>query len=57
MAEKLDPKSTVSSNELLFSILYTQEALINLLDAKGVSTKKEILEEVERIKAQHPRGA
>jgi hypothetical protein len=39
MAEKLDAKETVSFEELLMSNVYTQEALINLLDSKGIISK------------------
>lgn len=39
MAEKLDPKETVSFEELLMSNVYTQEALVNMLEAKGIITK------------------
>jgi hypothetical protein len=39
MAEKLNPKETVSFEELLMSNVYTQEALINLLDSKGIISK------------------
>jgi len=39
MAEKLDAKETVSFEELLMSNFYTQEALINLLDSKGIISK------------------
>lgn len=46
MAEKLDPKETVSFEELLMSNVYTQEALINLLEAEGIITKTELLEEI-----------
>ncbi len=35
MAERLDPKETVSFEELLMSNVYTQEALINLLERNG----------------------
>lgn len=38
-AEKLDPRETTTFEELLMSNVYTQEALINLLDKKGVITK------------------
>jgi hypothetical protein len=36
MAEKLDPKEIVSFEELLISNMITQEAIINLLDKKGL---------------------
>jgi hypothetical protein len=35
VAQKLDPKEMVSFEELLMSNVYTQEALIHLLEAKG----------------------
>ena len=35
MAKRLDPKEMVSFEELLMSNVYTQEALINLLEVKG----------------------
>ena len=57
MAEKLDPSSTTSPEELLLSVLYTQEALVNVLEKKGLLTKEEVLKEIQRLRAQHPRGA
>ena len=40
MAEKLDPKEIVSFKELLMSEVIQSEALINLLDRKGIITKE-----------------
>jgi hypothetical protein len=51
MSDKPDPKKTVSFEELLMSNVYTQAALVNLLEKKGILTKKEILEEIKRLKA------
>ena len=50
MAEKLDPKETVTFEELLMSNVYTQEALINLLAKKGIVNKEELLEEIKRLR-------
>ena len=50
MAEKLDPTETVSFEELLMSNVYTQEALVNLLEKKGIITKAEVLEEIKRLR-------
>ncbi len=36
MAEKFDPKETVSFEELLMSEVLTMEALINLLEREGL---------------------
>jgi hypothetical protein len=50
MAEKLDSKEIASFEEVLMSNVLTQEALINLLEAKGIITKRELLDEIKRIK-------
>jgi hypothetical protein len=55
MAEKLDPRETVSFEEVLMSNVYTQEALINLLESKGVIKKAELLEEIRRLRDKKKR--
>ncbi len=52
MAKELDPNELVSFKELLLSNVYTQEALMNLLEKKGLLTKKEVLEEIKRIQVE-----
>jgi hypothetical protein len=51
MAEKLDPKEIVDFKELLMSEVIQSEALINLLDKKGIISKQELLNEMRRVKA------
>ena len=51
MAKELDPKETVGFKELVMSELIQSEALINLLDRKGIISKEEILEEIKRVQA------
>ncbi len=51
MAEKLDPKELVNFKELLMSEVIQSEALINLLDKKGIISKQELLEEMKRVHA------
>jgi hypothetical protein len=51
MAEQLDPSEIVDLRELLMSEVIQSEALINLLDRKGIITKKELLEEMKRVQA------
>jgi len=51
MAEKLDPKEIVDFKELLMSEVIQSEALINLLDKKGLISKQKLLEEMKRVKS------
>ena len=52
MAEQLDPKEIVDFKELLMSEVIQSEAMINLLDKKGIISKQELLEEMKRVQAK-----
>ena len=56
MAKKLDKKETVTFEELLVSNTITQEALVNLLERKGLISKQELLEEIQRLKRSTVKG-
>jgi hypothetical protein len=56
MAELLDPKEIISFEELLTYEVIQSDALINLLDSKGIISKQELLEEMKRVKATLPRS-
>jgi hypothetical protein len=49
MADKLDSKQLVDFKELLMSEVIQSEALINLLDKKGIISKQELLNEMKRV--------
>jgi len=51
MAEKLDQKQTADFKELLMSEVIQSEALINILERKGIVSKAELLEEMRRVQA------
>jgi hypothetical protein len=51
MAKQLDSKETVDVKELLMSEVIKSEALINLLDRKGIIRKDELLEEIRCVHA------
>ena len=55
MAEKLNQKEIASFEEVLLSSVFTQDALINLLEAKGIIKKSELLEEINRLRKIHKR--
>jgi len=46
MTTKLDPKETVDIKELLMSEVIQTEALVNILERKGILTKRELLDEI-----------
>lgn len=50
MGVKIDPKKTVSFEELALSNMYEIQGLINLLDRKGVISKAELLKEIINLK-------
>ncbi|MEW6613983.1 MAG: hypothetical protein AB1401_00705 [Thermodesulfobacteriota bacterium] len=56
MAEKLDIREMVSTEDLLVSEMVTTEALINVLDRKGIITKAEVLEEIQAVKEKMLKG-
>ena len=49
MAIPLDPKQIVSSEQLLMSLVVSQDAVIRLLVEKGIFSKEEFLEMVNVV--------
>jgi hypothetical protein len=49
MAKKLDPKELVTFRDALLSEIIASEALVNLLERKGIITKQELLEEIMTV--------
>jgi hypothetical protein len=49
MATGLDPKQVVSSEQLLMSLVVSQDAVIRLPVEKGIFTKEEFLEMVKVV--------
>ena len=52
MAQLLDAKEIVNLEEVLMSQIAVQDALVNLLERKGIIAKPELLEEIKSVKAQ-----
>ena len=55
MAEKLGEKEIVTFKELLMSNVIEQEALVNLLERKGIISKAELLEEIRKLRDRQNR--
>jgi len=55
MAQLLDAEEIVSFEEAFMSEVAVTDALVNLLERKGLITKQELLEEINSVKAQMAR--
>jgi hypothetical protein len=51
MATKVDPKEMVTLRNAVLSEVIQFEALVNLLDRKGIIDKDELLEEIKQVHA------
>jgi hypothetical protein len=51
MTKEVDAKELVSFKEMILSEVMTSEAIINLLDRKGIISKDELMEEMKRVQA------
>ncbi len=50
MAETRGADEVVTLEDMVIAQMFEQEALLNLLDQKGVLKKAEVLEEVKRLR-------
>jgi hypothetical protein len=57
MAERLDGKELVTFDELTLSNAWELEALVEVLVAKGVMTKREVLDMLTELRRRNPRAA
>jgi hypothetical protein len=49
MTEQLDPNEFEGYKEALLSQVFTLDALVNLLERKGLITKEELIEEIKKL--------
>ncbi len=57
MAERLDKRETVSLEELVLSNVYQLEALVLLLEEKGILTVDELIEKIKELRVAKEAGA
>ena len=55
MAKRSDPQGVTSVEEVLLGQALELEALMNILERKGVLNKAEILEEMKRLRLSEPK--
>jgi glutamine synthetase type III len=53
MAEKLNQKKVVTVEEAIIVQAIESEALVNLLEKKGLIDKKELLEEIKMLREKY----
>lgn len=56
MAQKLDPNETLPIEELVRMELIYSEALKNILVRKGITTEKELFDEIMKVKKELLKG-
>ncbi len=52
MAKQQDSEETVPLEDVVLSNVFAQEAILNILEKKGLVTKEEVMEEMKRIMAK-----
>ncbi len=57
MAERMDKRETVSLEELTLSNVYQLEALVLLLDEKGILTVDELIAKIKELRVAKEAGA
>ncbi len=50
MGDKLDKKETATFDEVLIATVYQQEAMMNLLERKGLLSRAEVMAEIIELK-------
>ncbi len=50
MAEALDPKELTNLREVVMWLIWSEEALVALLEEKGVVTRAEIIAKIKKLK-------
>ena len=56
MAKALSGKQAVPLEEVVLAQAFELEALLNVLERKGIVANAEVLEEIKRLREKAPRG-
>ena len=56
MAQLPNERQTVPLEDVVLAQAFQLEALLNVLERKGVAKKTEVLEEIKRLKLKTPAG-
>lgn len=53
MTKKFEPKDFAAFEELLLNAVYTQDALVTILEKKGIMNREELQREIDTVKREH----
>ncbi len=53
MGNKVDKRETASFEEVLVACVFQQDAVLNILERKGVLTRQEVMQEILELKKKH----
>jgi hypothetical protein len=56
VGEALDPNELTSLRELVISLVWSEEALVTLLEEKGILTRAEVLERIKELREAQAKG-
>ncbi len=56
MSQKLDPKQTATLEEVLVATVFQQEAMMNVLEKKGLLSRAEVMQEILELKKKKTQG-
>ncbi len=56
MAEKLDPKETVTFKELLIADMIETQTIVELLFEKGIITKQEYFNKLKQVQSEYQKN-
>lgn len=57
MTNKLDPRQIASFEEVLVATVFQQEAMMNLLEKKGLLSRAEVMQEILELKKKKTHGS
>jgi hypothetical protein len=56
MGNTLDPKETATFEEVLVATVFQQEAVLNILERKGLLSRAEVMQEIIELKKKQAKG-
>jgi hypothetical protein len=56
MGNKIDPNQTATLEEILVATVFQQEAMMNLLERRGLLTREDVMKEIYELQKKQAQG-